>query len=227
VKVLVTAGNTRIPIDKVRGIDNVFKGRTGAAIAKYFAQQRCDVTLFTSHPEFVELHPNLLVVKYENYDHLVRLMENGIRNVGYDVVIHSAAVADYKVDGVYTRVQGSITRNGNLHLELAKLDSYGKIASNHPELWMKQVPTMKIVDQIREPWGFKGTLVKFKLQVGMEDSELIKIATASMKHSRADLIVANTLENMNEKAFIISAKGGNPLLVRREVLPVTLYEEIR
>ena len=50
-KVLVTAGATMSPIDKVRAITNIFKGRTGTAIAKYFAKsRRHDVTLITSSP---------------------------------------------------------------------------------------------------------------------------------------------------------------------------------
>jgi len=31
-RVLVTAGNTSVPIDRVRVISNIFKGRTGAGI---------------------------------------------------------------------------------------------------------------------------------------------------------------------------------------------------
>ena len=32
-KILVTAGNTQTPIDRVRSITNIFSGRTGARIA--------------------------------------------------------------------------------------------------------------------------------------------------------------------------------------------------
>ena len=34
------------------------------------------------------------------------------------------------------------------------------------------MPTEKIVDKIKGDWGFKGQLVKFKLQVGISDDEL-------------------------------------------------------
>jgi hypothetical protein len=59
------------------------------------------------------------------------------------------------------------------------------------------------VDLIRSPWGFKGVLVKFKLQVGMGDDELIAVATRSREQSKADIIVANCLEWSTERAFII------------------------
>ena len=39
-RVLVTAGSTNVMVDKVRSISNIFKGRTGAEIAKYFAEHK-------------------------------------------------------------------------------------------------------------------------------------------------------------------------------------------
>ena len=50
-KLLVTAGNTLVPIDSVRGITNVFTGRTGAGIALHAYRRGHHVTLLTSHPE--------------------------------------------------------------------------------------------------------------------------------------------------------------------------------
>jgi phosphopantothenate-cysteine ligase/phosphopantothenoylcysteine decarboxylase/phosphopantothenate--cysteine ligase len=50
---LVTAGNTLVPIDKVRGITNIFTGRTGASIALEAHRRGHGVTLLTSHPEAV------------------------------------------------------------------------------------------------------------------------------------------------------------------------------
>ncbi len=51
--VLVTAGNTLVPIDQVRCISNVFTGKTGAAIALCAHGRGHRVTLITSHPEAV------------------------------------------------------------------------------------------------------------------------------------------------------------------------------
>ncbi len=50
-KILVTAGNTQVRIDKVRCLTNIFTGRTGASIALEAHRRGHDVTLFTSHPE--------------------------------------------------------------------------------------------------------------------------------------------------------------------------------
>src|SRR5271165_3757491 len=52
-RVLVTAGNTETPIDRVRVITNVFTGRTGAALALSASKRGHHVELMTSRPEAV------------------------------------------------------------------------------------------------------------------------------------------------------------------------------
>src|SRR5260370_12464847 len=47
------AGNTLIPIDRVRCITNVFTGRTGTLIALHAYERGHAVTLLTSHPELI------------------------------------------------------------------------------------------------------------------------------------------------------------------------------
>jgi hypothetical protein len=50
--------------------------------------------------------------------------------------------------------------------------------------------------------GFRGLLVKFKLEVGIREEQLLAIAEASRTHSEADLMVANTLEGASEWALL-------------------------
>lgn len=219
---LVTAGNTRVPIDQVRGIDNIFKGRTGVAIAEHFADHGCKVTLLTSHPDLATPRPGLIIRRFRSFDELDTMMGTLVQLETFDVIIHSAAVSDYRVAGTYEQTSEPVKVDDYQLLELHQLDSSGKIGSNYPELWLKMVPTIKIVDQIRQPWGFKGLLVKFKLQVGMADDELIKVATRSMEHSGANFVVANTLDELYS-VFIIGAKSEEIVRVRRDNLPEALY----
>jgi len=253
-RVLITAGSTSVKIDQVRTISNIFKGRTGAAIADYFAKQGVRVTLVTSDPTSI-CKPNLESVFYKYYHELANILAADITNIRYDAIIHSAAVSDYKVEGVYYQdmllgklfeflssyrsclADGNlgeakdyfellcvvhdnleITRKGN---PLRKLDSSKKVPSQYKELFLKMTQTDKLIDKIRNLWSFKGKLVKFKLQVGLEDSELIEIAKKSREHSDADYIVANCLEWCAEKAYVIGADFCNSVL--RDTLPETLY----
>jgi phosphopantothenate-cysteine ligase/phosphopantothenoylcysteine decarboxylase/phosphopantothenate--cysteine ligase len=216
VKVLITAGSTQVPIDRVRSISNIFKGKTGKQIAQYFSDQGDDVTLITSSVDGVFLGDAARIVYYRTYDELMEAMKKEITSGEYDVVIHSAAVSDYRVAGTY------IMKNG----ELSELDSSGKVGSDHDEIFLRLVPTEKIIDLIRDPWGFKGVLVKFKLQVGVADGELIEIAQKSAVHSNANMIVANCLEWMNERAYIVDASGDFVPVIRKD-LPQVLWEWIK
>lgn len=218
-KVLVTAGNTQTPIDQVRCITNVFSGRTGTRIAIDAYRQGHDVRLLTSHPDIVtELAGHSIaterwrVVPYRTFADLRHLMEQEIVGGSYDAIVHVAAVCDYEVAGAYAlaaettfdTVRKSLCASG----QPAFVDAgAGKVKSNHPEVWLRLTPTPKLVDMIRDPWGFRGTLVKFKLEVGVSEGELQRIADASRRHSRADVIVANTLAGMSSWA-LIGTNGG-------------------
>src|SRR5262249_39667440 len=107
--ILITAGNTQVPIDRVRAITNVFTGRTGARIALRAHERGHCVTLLTSHPESI-VDPSgdqslpserWIVGTYQTFDDLEKLMGVEIRDRGYDAVIHSAAVSDFRAAGVY------------------------------------------------------------------------------------------------------------------------------
>lgn len=193
-KILITSGSTAMMIDKVRMISNVFKGKTGHAIAEHFSKEH-DVTLLTSNK--AHTLETGKVVYYKTYDELYDNMETMIKSEGYDVIVHSSAVSDYKAEGVYVdEATDELTR-------LVKLDSSKKISSEHDEMYIKLTQTRKIVDDIRD-WGFTGTLVKFKLQVGITDEELLDIAKKSRAHSDAEIIVANCLEWARDRAYIVT-----------------------
>jgi phosphopantothenate---cysteine ligase (CTP) len=220
-KVLVTAGNTSVPIDQVREITNIFHGKTGANIALYFSAKGWDVDLLTSNPNMEKATygiTGLNVSYYHTFDDLKAMMENMITFGTYDAIIHSAAVSDYTVAGVYTEEEDSD--------QLEPVDSSTKIGSDFPELYLKMVPTPKLISKIRTDWGFEGKLVMFKLQVGIDDTELIDIATKSMVKNDADYIVANTLEHHNDYAYVISAIPSVSTKVDRKELPKKLFEEL-
>ena len=235
---LVTAGNTLVLIDRVRAITNIFTGRTGAQIALHAHARGHAVTLLTSHPEAAaELHGGALpsqrwaVVPYRTFDDLQARMEECIRPSGLDAVVHCAAVSDYRADGVYAPAPAThfdpqerrwMSTGGAPLLEDR---AAGKVKSSEPELWLRLVRTPKLVDRIRPQWGFAGILVKFKLEVGVSDEELLRIAEESRRQSQADLMVANTLEGAGVCAYLGPLGGGYQRLARRD-LPARLLAEI-
>jgi phosphopantothenoylcysteine synthetase/decarboxylase len=228
-KILVTAGNTQALIDKVRCLTNIFTGRTGASIALHAQQCGHEVMLLTSHPEAVlELHGAPLderwsLFSYRTFEELQSLMKSKILNGEFDAVIHSAAVSDYLAAGIYAPAPGTHFQSDSGHWDAveppaAMIDRRaGKVKSDEPELWLRLVRAPKLVDFIRSEWTFHGLLVKFKLEVGLSDAELLEVAERSRTQSAADCMVANTLEGAAIYAYLGPRDGAYQRVSRREL----------
>jgi phosphopantothenate---cysteine ligase (CTP) len=209
---LVTAGNTLVPIDRVRCITNVFTGRTGATIARRAWERGHRVTLLTSHPEAVDNPPqseSWTMLRYRTFEDLQRLMCEGVTGGELDAVIHCAAVSDYLAGSIYAPAEGThfLPESGRWVSDHATepemIDrAAAKVKSDEPELWLRLVRAPKLIDCLRRDWDFGGLIVKFKLEVGVSDEQLLAVAERSRQQSVADLMVANTLEGANEWAFL-------------------------
>jgi phosphopantothenate-cysteine ligase/phosphopantothenoylcysteine decarboxylase/phosphopantothenate--cysteine ligase len=169
------------------------------------------------------------LVVYHTFDELMAAMETLIREKPPDAVVHSAAVSDFQVAGVYAPAPGTRAKasTGSVMWESAdgapRLVSVaaGKVKSDAPELWLRLTPAPKIIDRIRADWGYRGILVKFKLEVGVDEVQLIEVAEASRRHSHADLMVANTRETVREWAYLGPTPDGYRRVPRAE-LPAQL-----
>lgn len=233
-KILVTAGNTQVPIDRVRCLTNIFTGRTGAGIALEAHGRGHRVTLLTSHPDTVTLRgddASCTVEAYRTFNDLQELMAWHVAHGKLNAVIHCAAVSDYHAGGIFAPSSGT-----SFHVEdhswhatagLPALDdrSAGKVKSDEPELWLRLVRAPKLIDRIRSDWKFHGLLVKFKLEVGLSDEQLLHVAERSRQQSAADLMVANTLEGAADWAWLGPLADGYQRIARAE-LPRRLLDEL-
>src|SRR5262249_30699053 len=95
----------------------------------------------------------------------------------------------------------------------------GKIKSDEPELWLRLTRAPKLVDLVRTEWGFRGILVKFKLEVGLTDQQLLEVAERSRRQSDADLMVANTLEGADSWALLGPLQGQYQRVSRMDLAP--------
>ena len=232
--ILVTAGNTLVPIDRVRGITNIFTGRTGTAVAAHCLERGHAVLLLTSHPDLLSVRDmpaaRWSVQAYRTFDELQQQMEAAVVQDGLDVVIHCAAVSDYQAAGVYSPAPGTSFSPATGHWQAARTPtlvdrSAGKVKSDEPELWLRLVRTPKLIDLVRCRWGFRGVLVKFKLEVGVDDARLLEIAERSRRQSDADLMVANTLEGMASWAYL-GPRDGHYQRVGRPELAARLLDAV-
>jgi phosphopantothenoylcysteine synthetase/decarboxylase len=179
----------------------------------------------------------LAIRPYQTFDDLTTLMQSEVRAGGYDVVCHSAAVSDYLPAGAFAPARGTFfnARTGQWETNTGPPtlieQKAGKIKSTEPELWVRLVRAPKLIDRVRKPWSFAGVLVKFKLEVGIGEDELLRVAEASRQQSEADLMVANTLDGAAHWAYLGPWEGRYERVTRRELadrLVVTiedLYEE--
>ncbi|MGL6097972.1 MAG: phosphopantothenoylcysteine decarboxylase [Fimbriiglobus sp.] len=228
--ILVTAGNTQAPLDRVRCVTNIFTGKTGARIAARAWDRGHAVTLLTSHPAALadvpagrpRVGPGWAVRPYHTFADLDALLADLVPGNGFDALIHAAAVSDFLVAGVYAPDAG--TRFDGATLPRLTDATAGKVPSSHAELWVRMTPAPKLVDRVRRDWNFLGKLVKFKLEVGRTDAELLAIAERSRVQSGADLMSANTLEGMQEWAFV--GAGDRYRRVSRDELPDAIVDGI-
>jgi len=203
--ILVTAGPTRQQIDQVRDWGNIFTGQTGLDLALAFLEIG-DVTLLTSNPQHAEKYHwhdgkgggMLGVETFRSHEELRDLLMKRMMVMReedrVDVVAMTAAVADYRPEGTYRIVEKKpAPQEARREVWVVEDVSAEKVKSNFEEIAVRGVRTEKLVDLFRGTWGFKGILIKFKLEVGISEAELVKVASASRTASGADLMVANTL----------------------------------
>ncbi|MEI7766459.1 MAG: phosphopantothenoylcysteine decarboxylase [Phycisphaerae bacterium] len=221
---LVTAGNTREAIDRVRDWGNIFTGRTGFEIAQALLQVGA-VTLLTSVPAHAEaiIQAGGQVALFRTHQELETLCAKSANQL-YQAVIMTAAISDYEPDGVYEILERQeLSGTPGVQQWTVRNVQRGKVKSTHRAIAVAGKPTAKIVDMFRSRWNYRGLLIKFKLEVDLTDADLIQVAAASRLSSQADLMVANSLAHLHgaeAKAFLIDDHGVSE--VKRAALAATL-----
>lgn len=195
-RVLITAGPTWVPIDKVRVISNTATGRTGILLANKLAQQGAKVTLLLGSLNSCCLNRNIKLVPFKFFDELNLLLKRELKSRHYDIIIHSAAVSDYKP---------SIFRKK-------------KLSSGHKSLKLTLKPTPKIIDSLRKisPRSF---LVGFKFEPDLATSKLIKKARQLIQRAKLNLAVGNSACDKSYIAYLVSAnKNYGPFLSKEKMI---------
>lgn len=202
-KIIVTAGPTIESIDPMRYITNRSTGKMGYSIAKEAIERGADVTLVTG-PTNLNPPQNLKkLVKIESAEDMYKaVLENLNEN---DVVIKSAAVADYK----------------------PKYYSTKKIKKSEDDLSIELDRNKDIALEI-------GKIKEDKILVGFaaETNDLIENASRKIKKKNLDFIVANDLTKegagfgVDTNIVKIIDKDGNiteyPKMKKEEVANVIL-----
>ncbi len=162
VKILVTAGPTREPIDPVRFIGNRSSGRMGYALARAFRQLDHQVLLI-SGPTHLDVPDGVDFIPVETAEEMDHAVSRSIGRV--EVGVFCAAVADYAVTEIAPQ---KIKKNQEiLHLTLKK--------------------TKDILGSVRPLHGFCGYLVGF----AAETENVEQHAREKLLRKGCDMIIAN------------------------------------
>lgn len=175
-RILITSGPTRAPLDAVRFLSNKGSGRTGALIAELAVRAGASVTyVYGRGAQLPQIRArgrdHLRLVAVETVDDLVHVFQEELPT-GYDAVVHPMAVLDFAPEAVRQEKVGS------------------------EEAWVvRLVPTPKVIQLVKalSPRTF---LVGFKLEVGKSPEELVRLAYESLRRTRADVMVANDLADI-------------------------------
>lgn len=124
-RILVTAGGTREPIDKVRVVSNRSSGKMGRAIAREAYRSGAEVTVVAANME--EKEPGVRWIDVETYEDIEEVTTRLAPHA--DVLIMAAAVSDFAPSTVE---EGKLRRDGT------------------EELNLKLVPTADILKAVKE-----------------------------------------------------------------------------
>lgn len=183
-KVVVTAGPTMVPIDPVRILTNRSSGKMGYSIAEEARDRGAEVVLI-SGPTSLRKPNGIKVIDVKTNEDMFNAIKNEFKDA--DIVIKSAAVADYK----------------------AKNYSNEKIKKTGDDLNL-------IFERDRDILKTLGDMKENQILVGFaaESSNLKENAKGKLERKNLDYIVANDISNQEtgfasdeNKVTIISKSG--------------------
>lgn len=169
-KILVTAGATREPIDAVRFLSNVSTGATGAALASEFQRRGHPVLLLRGEGAVVP-HSGIEQEIFSSAADLRQRLEKRLVAGDFDAVVMAAAVADYRPSET--------------------LD--GKFSSDAEERRLRLVRNPKILPRLKAFSPRPLQVIGFKLTVGAEAGARRQAVAAQFAAGGVDAVVHNDL----------------------------------
>ncbi len=232
-KILITSGGTKIPIDRVRSITNMSRGTFGSRIADAFFDEGLEafrvgnehgnpvekITFFMAKgsrkPTLQSLNDEtyedgyrpIEYVEYSTFDDYKSGIEELLKKETYDVIVVAAAVSDYGVANYYD----------------------GKYRSREDDMCIRLVKLPKVLPIMRK-LAPDAVICGFKLLVDSTEDELLDAMRRQISESDVDLVVGNDLrdiKNDDHRLLVISRHDANPRKYKKEkqdaVRPFIVY----
>ncbi len=208
VRVLVTAGGTREPIDAVRYITNRSSGRMGFALAEAAYERGADVTVIAANCDLAR-KDGIGYFDVETVPELETALRREFENC--DVLLMAAAVSDYKVSDtrptgklerkeindlqlIQTRdIVSSLQGNGNGKLKVGFSAEYGEDNRERARLKLEEKGLSMIIfnDISRDDIGFDSTRNEITIMIpGHEDIFVEKTSKRNCAERVLDQVVS-------------------------------------
>lgn len=190
---LITGGATREYLDDVRFLSNPSTGLSAFQVAQALINHGAEILLILGEGHTLDVDRISFPVKIvrstkDMYDEIQKELSNS----DYHGLIAVAAVSDYRP-----------------HYQM------GKIPSKQTDLKLELVPTVKILEKIRESFP-NLYLVAYKAEVGITEDELLKRGREFQEKHRLDMVCANWVGEP-KKGF---ASETNDIFVIRSRIPL-------
>ena len=206
----MTAGPTREAIDPSRFLSNPSSGRMGYALAAAAAERGAMVTLI-SGPTSLPPPGGVQLVRVTSADEMFRATLN--QYAGVDLVLKSAAVADYRPE---------VSASGKLKKETLRRRSK-RNESGDRTIDLRLVATPDILAEL----GRRKTPGQVLVGFAAETDDLVQNASKKLEAKNLDLVVANRIGRAMEgfeadtnRAIVIDRHGRRtelPLMTKRRM----------
>ena len=201
-RVLITGGAMDVRIDSVRSIRNSSSGKTASRIAASFLEQGWQVDYLHHANADLKGSEGSNLIPYKEFDDFEAALKSGLSSQNYDLVVHAAAVSDYRVASLSPK-DGASKGGSTAAVDGAAFS--GKIESSGG-LDIQLAANPKLIAHIRS-WA-KGNpiVVGFKLTSGASESDGRDRAKPTLESGHADFVVWNDSKSyraFDEHPFVI------------------------
>lgn len=214
-KILITSGGTKIPIDRVRSITNMSHGTFGSRTADAFFDKGLEafrvgdkknyidkITFFMAKGSKMPTAQNINdecfedgyrpneYIEYVTFDDYKKGIEKLLSEEKFDIIVVAAAVSDYGVANYYN----------------------GKYRSREDDMYIKLVKLPKILPIMRK-LAPDAIICGFKLLVDSTTAELLNAMKNQIVESDVDLVIGNDLrdiKNDDHKLTVMSKHNTTP-----------------
>ncbi|MBB4684623.1 bifunctional phosphopantothenoylcysteine decarboxylase/phosphopantothenate--cysteine ligase CoaBC [Amycolatopsis jiangsuensis] len=211
-RVAISAGGTREPLDPVRYLGNRSSGKQGYALARVAAQRGAEVTLVAGHTAELPAPAGATLARVSTAEELRTAMRSAAAEA--DVVVMAAAVADFRPA---SRAEHKIKKSDDAPDPVLTLD-------RNPDI---------LAELVRERRDGQ-TVVGFAAETGDEHGSVLEHAHAKLRRKGADLLVVNAVGDgkafgtEDNSGWLLTADGGEEAipLGAKARLAATLWDAV-